>query len=419
MQFMGGLSAALHAAGVHALYGTPVAGLDVVPVAEPRVATLMAAAHERVTGGRGGAVDGATITVPGRRDAVINVALSNVDDLRALPGHLVDPTTGARLRVDLDPAEPLDVALPVVDRWRPPTDDVIEHLQGASAPLVLVGPGVVLDGAIAGLQALAAGADLGVLNTWGAKGLFDWRSRHHLATAGLQERDAALGGVGDADVLVVSGLDPRESAPELWLQGTVVEVEPWSLAPLAEVWSRPRRGVAMPPLRDRLGAATQSGWAVTGAPLAPSQVTRNYGEVITAGGTVAADPGLAGYWVARTLGTTRPLAVHVPAAGDADGFAIACAVVARLHRPWAPALAVVERVDEAGLGVAAALGCAIGVEVWSAEGAVLDADGHRDRLGALVARGGVAHLAPGADQLAAMLDAAGPVTAWGGLAPRR
>src|SRR5437016_5998533 len=98
------MKTALHAAGVHGLYGTPLAGLDVVPVAEPRVATLMAAAHERVTGERGAAVDGSTITAPGRTGASINVALINVDDLLGLPGHLADPATGLRISVDVDPA---------------------------------------------------------------------------------------------------------------------------------------------------------------------------------------------------------------------------------------------------------------------------------------------------------------------------
>ena len=54
-------------------------------------------------------------------------------------------------------------------------------------------------------------ASLGVLNTWGAKGVFDWRSRHHLATAGLQEHDFALAGLGDADLIVATGVDPDEA----------------------------------------------------------------------------------------------------------------------------------------------------------------------------------------------------------------
>jgi thiamine pyrophosphate-dependent acetolactate synthase large subunit-like protein len=298
--------------------------------------------------------------------------------------------------------------------WEPPSDEVVERLRAASAPLVLAGPGVVRDGAIAGLNALAVAGNLGVVNTWGAKGIFDWRSRHHLATVGLQGRDAELSGVPETDLLVCVGVDPLESAPELWRVVPTLDLPTASLAPLAEAWSRPRAEIPMPPLRDRLAAATQAGWAATGAPLAPSQATRNYGEVVTRGGVVAADPGLAGYWVARTLGTTRPGAVHVPALADAAGFAVACAVVARRQWPDAPALAVVDELSPVAEDL---LEPGIAVEVWADDGDVLDAEAHAARLADLLATGGVVRLRTSGDQLAAMLDAAGPITAWGGVVP--
>src|SRR5687768_2999894 len=103
----------------------------------------------------------------------------------------------------MDPAALLELAearlrwprlVPADERWVEPTDEVLEQVTAAEAPLVLAGPGVVADGAIPGLQALATAGDLGVVNTWGAKGIFDWRSRHHLATVGLQANDAELAG---------------------------------------------------------------------------------------------------------------------------------------------------------------------------------------------------------------------------------
>jgi hypothetical protein len=293
--------------------------------------------------------------------------------------------------------------------WQEPSQDVVTSLSEAASPLVLAGPGVVRDGAIAGLHAFAVAGDLGVLNTWGAKGIFNWQSRHHLATVGLQARDAELAGVPGCDLLVLVGVDPLESPPAQWHLAPVLEVPTAMLAPLAETWSRPRRGFPMPPLRDRLAAATQAGWAVTGAPLAPSQVTRNYGAVVSAGGVVAADPGLAGFWVARTLGTTRPGAVHVPAEADADGFAVACAAVAGRG-----SLAVVDSLGDAALELLDRFP-SVAVEVWSPDGEVLDADAHAARLARLVGEGGVARLAPATDQLAAFEEAAGPITAWAGL----
>ena len=68
--------------------------------------------------------------------------------------------------------------------------------------MVLAGPGVVLHHAVDGLRAFAERASVGVLNTWGAKGVFDWRSPHHLATAGLQAWDFERGGLADADLII-------------------------------------------------------------------------------------------------------------------------------------------------------------------------------------------------------------------------
>lgn len=292
------------------------------------------------------------------------------------------------------------------ERWSPPPDELVQRVRAARRPLVLAGPGVVRDGVISGLHALAVGASLGVLNTWGAKGIFDWRSRHHLATVGLQEEDAALGGVADCDLLVRIGVDELESPPGRWRAADVVDLPTDAVAPMAELWSRPPHEIRMPPLREHLAAATQSGWAAGGAPLAPSQATRNYGEVVAAGGVVAADPGIAGFWVARTLGTTRPGAVHVPAERDTAGLAVAIAVTAAER--GLPALAVVERLTSTAEELLAGTSAPVTVDVWDPDGERFDADGHRARL----AERGVRRIATRDDQLEAFLEAAGPVVAW-------
>jgi hypothetical protein len=72
-------------------------------------------------------------------------------------------------------------------------------------------------------------------------------------------------------------------------------------------------------------------------------------------------------------------------------------------------------VDSLAPEVLAMLEPGVAVEVWSDDGELLDADEHATRLSKLLAAGGVAHLRPSPDQLAAMLDAAGPITAWRGL----
>jgi thiamine pyrophosphate-dependent acetolactate synthase large subunit-like protein len=420
----------LRAAGVDAAFGAPLPGLGAVPVAPPGVAALLAAAHARVHGLPAALVgaDG-TIAVgePGS-DPVEPLVVATAADAAAIVGPLaaaVAAGTAAVVHLHLDPRSPVpDVALPApptTDRWVEPGDDVVAAVRSAESPVVLAGPGVVRDGAVPGLHALAAAAHLGVLNTWGAKGVYDWRSRHHLATAGLQARDFALGGLGDADLIVATGVDPAESGGDAWRLAPAVEVAPGALDRLSERWSRPAAPIAVPPLRAALAAVTQEGWASTASPLAPTLVTRHYGQVFGAGGLVAADPGVAGYWVARTFATTTLGGVVVPAESGRPGFAVACAAVARLRRPERPVLAVTDGPLPAAavevLDAARSLGVAVPVEVWDLGARPLAPDEHLAALAAAAHadRPAVTAVATDPGQMARMVDAAGPVTAWGGL----
>lgn len=357
------------------VYGAPLDGVDVVAVPID-LAALLAEAHWRIRGREPGL-------------------------------HLGDGVVVGR------DGSPLELR-PAADRWRAPDDAVVEALARAERPVVLAGPGVVQAGAVPGLHAVAAAGSLGVLNTWGAKGVFDWRSRHHLATAGLQQRDFELGGLADADLIVATGVDPREALAG-WRLAPVVEVHPWSLGPLAERWGRPPREIAKPPLFTALAEITQRGWAATDAPLPPSKVTQHYGRRLGGGGLVAADPGLAGYWTARTVGTTGVGGVLVSADRDAAGSGLAAAIVARLLEPARPALAVSDEVTDVHRGlldVAASLGVTVALEVWAPEGPAIGAEDHEARLDELVARGGIGEIGTDSAQLEEMLDAAGPIVAW-------
>jgi hypothetical protein len=272
----------------------------------------------------------------------------------------------------------------------------------------------VLDGAVPGLHALAAAGSLGVLNTWGAKGVFDWRSRHHLATAGLQALDFERGGLADADLIIATGVDDREAlAP--WRLAPVVEVPPLALDPLAERCTRPHAEIAVPPLRADLGRITQAGWTATAGPLPPTKATQRYGLALGGGGLVAGDPGTAGYWVARTMGTTGVGGALITADREAIGFGLACAIVARTLDRRRPVLAVADELTEvhrALLDHATGIGVTVGVEVWRPDGPPLDAEAHEAQVARLVERGGVAELGTDAAQLDEMLEAAGPITAW-------
>jgi hypothetical protein len=149
-------------------------------------------------------------------------------------------------------------------------------------------------------------------------------------------------------------------------------------------------------------------------------VTLHYAQCLAEGALIAADPGVAGFWVARTLGTTRFGAVIVPSS-PWPGFAAACVAVSLLRRPSQPALAVTDRSAEgptaAIVDAAATLGLRVPVEVWDPEGDRLDAASHRERLrrlvfGTLPSGGAPSTLATDPGQMAEMIEAAGSIVAW-------
>jgi Thiamine pyrophosphate enzyme, central domain len=415
------LTRVLDAVGVDAVYGAPIAGLDVVQV-DPSVAKTVALAHGRLNGRLAGwhPSDG-TLRIAAAVGTPASGGRFVVEDAGDIASLLDVPIQGGveiELRTDLrSPTNKRVGAGTGPDRWTEPSEQVTEEIRRASRITVLCGPGVVRDDAVAGLHRLAAAGGLGVLNTWGAKGVFDWRSIHHFATVGLQRDDFDLGGIPESDLVIATGIDPLEAPFELWGGVRHLTVETSALSRLAELWPHLRATPKMPVLRERLAAVTQNGWTRQVAPLAPTRATLSYSRVIGSG-VVAADPGVAGYWVARTFATKVLRSAVVPSERDSSGSAVAGCLVARLRRKRIACLAVTDAplTEESQLLLedAARLGISIPVEAWAEGGELLSAAEHEERL-SLIASGdfhGVSTLATAADQLGEMIEAAGPVVAW-------
>jgi hypothetical protein len=438
------LGRALQSLGIDAVYGHAFGRLPVVAVADTDVAEILAQAHRRVhrapaavlgddgvvaldPPGRSGerrsaAVDGDRVSAVDP-DAASTIDVGSADDLlEAVAALSMYPAAPRRWRLGVEPGRPAPDALPPTfaspSRWEAIGDDVVDAVRGARRVAVLVGPGVVSAGVGPELHELAALGGLGVVNTWGAKGVFDWRSRHHGATVGLQEHDFTLGGLGDADLILASGVDHREAPPDRWQLAPWIEVAPSTVGPLAERWPSAPGAPEVRALRTRLATVTQRAWEMTTAPLLPTRVTLHYAQVLGRDGMVAADPGRSGFWVARTFATTEVGQVHVPAERDRHGFGAACALVARLRRPGRPVLAVADAPLDPGVSAvmeaASSLGVAVALEVWDSEGVSLDADEHVERLRRLVVADdpAVSSLATDGSQLDDMVEAAGAIVAW-------
>src|ERR1700682_3919490 len=167
----------LRVCGVDAVYGQELHGVRVTVVRETAMGNLLALAHEGVH--RRSAMvhvgDGVLVrprwTGPGT-----SVVLESPEDIVAL-GETAGDIDGLReLRLDVDLTMPVNEVAPQSPisptTWAAPEESLVERIQSSVRPVVIAGPGVVAAGAQASLHAFAVAASVGVLNTWGAKGLF-------------------------------------------------------------------------------------------------------------------------------------------------------------------------------------------------------------------------------------------------------
>lgn len=293
------------------------------------------------------------------------------------------------------------------------------------ADFVLAGAAVVQGGYAADLAAFAERTGLGVLNAFTAKGLFRWDSPFHLGTGCLQERDLQLAGAGPKSVVLVVGVDIDECNPALMAAAGLDavpaawrSVNPSELsAAAAQVtasWGGPPTPPPQPELFKVLWDVAQPLYALEGAPLNPARAASDIATALGAEGVVCAEPGPAGWWIGRTVPTTRLGSVAIPAAGS-PGVAVARALLT--SQAGSPALAVVDALGPEALALielGRTLEFPFVVEVWGDAGAPLDAAAHRDRIEAALASNEVTVLElpidySGTEQLVA---AAGPLVAW-------
>lgn len=240
---------------------------------------------------------------------------------------------------------------------------------------VLVGPGVVREGCVDGLRAFARRLGCGVVNTWGAKGVFPWDDPLHFGTAGLQARDFELAGLGDVDVLVTSGLDPDEVTSAPWLgRAEVIDVPPPDLVSLS--LDGPAGATVRPALYTELAAVVGPMYAQPGSPPARAAALA---AALPDGGLVVGVPGLVGFWIARTFPTAVPASVVVPARGGGPAVVAVANAAAAVGR----AVTVVAASPPSGLRPE------VGIEVWEPDEVDLDPSGLVAVAGEIVAWGGV------------------------------
>jgi hypothetical protein len=267
----------------------------------------------------------------------------------------------------------------------------------APTAIVVAGPGVLPDGVDA-VRRFAARTRVGVLNTYGVKGLFRWDDPAHLGTIGLQADDVELAGVLDAEVVLAVGLDERELAlADLGARAEVVA--PADLDDWADRVEPAPPGALYGALRGALLPLYDS----EAVPLTPAAAAADLGAALPEGALVCADPGPVGFWIARTLPTTQLGSVYVPPVDDPALALDRARAAAADGRP------VVYVTHRAEVGHEAFV-----VEAWVAEARLGSRQERRDRLVAALAAGGGHRFATPVDLTltSVLTDVAGPITAW-------
>lgn len=421
------VTAVLRRHGASRVFGDSFPGFAHVEVADRRLAALCAAADGQRTGSVGVACTGTRMLLLTSLPGEVPSFTTTVHDPE-MAGPAVEeaaafvdvPSQGATAVVfECDLATPVSGTSAVQPRtslWAEPDRDVVERCLTAESAVVLAGPGVVRSGQVPALHDLAASACLGVLNTWGAKGVFDWRSRHHLATGGLQRDDFRLAGLDDTELVVCLGVDRAETPDGPWTE-RALDVDPAQIGPLSELWKHSAREIPVVPLRRLLAEVVQGAWALGDSDvLHPAKAVQHLSEGIGPRGSVAADPGPAGLWLARSFATRRVGDASIPARPGTEGWAAACALVEGLTNPAAGTVAVV---DERGEDIALELcevgkrhGVGIPVLVWK-DGKGTTVGEHARIVVELVSgQRELTHLEVDLERTGDLVEAAGPVVAW-------
>ena len=390
----------LRSLGVQRVYGLPLANLQQVPVSNPDLAVLLADADGRLGhhdgSGRLGAalLDGPILHLsssPGGLAPLqrVSSAVELLDALVDPPGMLQPGTLALHLDLDLNELIPTDLA-PTRQVERVPVLTLDPSLAALNM-LILVGPGVIRASALDGVRDFARSAGCGIVTSWGAKGVERWDSPFHFGTFGLQQRDAECTGIDQAEILILSGIDSEET-PQHLLDGCVTqEVPPGQLHALTAAWppsqSLPQRPGAYEQLRSVITPLYES----EVVPLTPPRAALHMAGLLPEGGTVVADPGAAGFWLARSFPTSFPGNICIPASFT-PGFAAAAALVCSLEgRPYfavSDQIGGIEGLDDVTaelLELAEELNQPVALQLWGPEGTLSNSAAHIEVLQAQLA----------------------------------
>ena len=421
------VSRCLRAVGATRAFAAPghdldaLEGLALIPVASEAAAIALADADGRLSiapDARPGValLPGRRVRLssqPGEETQALSVA---VEDLpAAIAGWSLGRVFGAveiELPSDLF-AEAPEGAQPLVLQR---SDQLLRLSAGLAdfRTMIVVGPGVLRDGAGADVADFVTRSGAGVMTTMGAIGVVPFDHPAWCGVVGIQADDPALGGLDECEFVIAVGVDDDELGESLPVNAQLLEVEPWHLPFLATDWPAIEAKTSQSSLVDACAAVLADYRDTATSPLHPVRAVLDVFDALDPDVQIFADAGPAGLWFARGV-VSVPMGRVVVPARSADGFAISAAIVSALDGNRSVAITMPgSSLESELLDLAAALDLGIVVEQWGDDVDGGEPSQHRSNLVAAMNDSGVSVTGVAVDLAAAaeLVELAGPVVAW-------
>jgi acetolactate synthase-1/2/3 large subunit len=248
-------------------------------------------------------------------------------------------------------------------------DQAFEMMRCAKRPIVIAGNGCIRRRASAELRKFCEMTDIGVLNTFMAKGAVDPSAPYSLFTIGLGAKDRANYAIDDSDLVITLGVDMVEYHPSLWNADGTKKIIHADFIPaeidenyLPEVELIGDLAQTLEMLNERLGRleslpefdldgqrkvrdavlADFSEYANDTARdrIRPQKVLWDVARALNPEDVVLSDVGAHKMWIARYLNRQEPNTCLIPNGFCSMGFALPGAIGAHLVDPSRRILAI-------------------------------------------------------------------------------
>ena len=265
------------------------------------------------------------------------------------------PENVARMSADgLAPLKVQAAATPQAAQAK--VEQIARLIDEAAAPLVLVGNGVIRQGASGAVVAFIERLNLPAATTFMAKGAVPASHPLSLGTIGLQAKDAAAFGLDRADLVLCIGYDMVEYDPMRWnpqrdkrivhIDSAPAEVDGhYTLAAgivgdIADALERISERAAVKPRITKPVQFTREGADDAAYPLKPQRVIADLRRAMAPDDVLVSDVGAHKLWIARLFQAERPNTCIISNGFAAMGIAVPGAIAAKLALPGRRVVAV-------------------------------------------------------------------------------